>query len=47
MQSIRNEGIQVTRIGEVLSPGKGIEAQVNDQPAEWPRFEVDEIAKLF
>ena len=47
MQRIRGEGIQVTLIGEVLAPGKGIEAKVNDQPAEWPRFEVDEIARLF
>ncbi|GBC62238.1 hypothetical protein DENIS_3207 [Desulfonema ishimotonii] len=40
-------GVQVTYIGEVLEAGEGIEALREGQPAEWPEFEVDEIARLF
>ena len=47
MQAIQNAGIQVTRIGEVLESGKGIEAIAGGKPAPWPKFEVDEIARLF
>jgi HAD superfamily hydrolase (TIGR01509 family) len=40
-------GIQTTVIGEVLEPGQGIEAMAEGRPLPWPRFEVDEITKLF
>jgi HAD superfamily hydrolase (TIGR01509 family) len=47
-QSIRQAGIEATIIGEVLERGTGIEA-VDDAQREtfWPRFEVDEITRLF
>ena len=47
MRTLQQEGIQVTLIGEVLDRGRGIEAIVDNQPVEWPKFEVDEIARLF
>ena len=49
MRSIREAGIAVTCIGEVLDKGAGIEAVdlKRGRPAELPRFEVDEIARLF
>jgi hydrogenase expression/formation protein HypE len=47
MESITAAGIQVTCIGTVQGPGHGIQAYENNQPATWPRFEVDEITKLF
>jgi len=47
IRTISSEGIQVTRIGEVLERGSGIEAVSNGKAAAWPRFEVDEIARLF
>ncbi len=46
--AIREKGVEATRIGEVLEDaGPGVEAFRGDQPAEWPRFEVDEITRLF
>jgi hydrogenase maturation factor len=47
MRTIHSEGIRVTQIGEVLERGSGIEAVFHDQAAAWPKFEVDEIARLF
>jgi len=47
MARITGAGIDVTCIGEVLKEGRGIEALDDDSPAEWPRFEVDEISRLF
>ncbi|UCD31893.1 MAG: HAD-IA family hydrolase [Desulfobacterales bacterium] len=47
MARIKEAGIDVTCIGEVLKAGRGIEALDQDSPAEWPRFEVDEISRLF
>lgn len=47
MGLLENEEIQVTCIGEVLEHGSGIEALTDDQPSDWPRFEVDEITRLF
>ncbi len=40
-------GVAVTMIGEVREAGTGIEALQEGQPAAWPRFEVDEITRLF
>jgi hypothetical protein len=47
MEKIREAGIQVTCIGEVLKPGQGISATQAGEPAKWPSFEVDEITRLF
>jgi hydrogenase expression/formation protein HypE len=47
MADVRDAGIDVTCIGEVLAAGRGIEAVKQGKPAEWPRFEVDEITRLF
>ncbi|QTA78344.1 HAD superfamily hydrolase, related to HypE [Desulfonema limicola] len=40
-------GIKVTYIGEVTGPGQGIDAFYEGEPVEWPKFESDEITKLF
>ena len=47
MAGIIKAGIDVTCIGEVMEKGAGIEAVSRGKPAEWPKFEVDEIARLF
>jgi HAD superfamily hydrolase (TIGR01509 family) len=47
MAGIRDAGIQITRIGEVTDPGRGIDAVGPEGPVPWPRFEVDEITRLF
>ena len=47
MSAIRRAGIDVTCIGEVLEEGQGIAALKKAQPTPWPRFEVDEITRLF
>ncbi len=47
MSAIRRAGIDVTCIGEVLEEGRGIAALKKAQPTPWPRFEVDEITRLF
>jgi HAD superfamily hydrolase (TIGR01549 family) len=39
--------IPVAVIGEVREAGRGVEAVRNRQPSPWPRFEVDEITRLF
>ena len=44
---IQDAGVQVTGIGEVLDSGDGIDAVTKEGSAEWPSFEVDEIARLF
>ena len=47
MSSIGDAGIAVACIGEVQEKGQGIEAHENKKQVLWPRFEVDEITKLF
>jgi len=42
-----HQGIPITVIGEVLEPGSGIDALAEGRPVPWPRFETDEIARLF
>jgi hypothetical protein len=37
----------VTVIGEVGDPGRDIAAFHEGRPTPWPRFEADEIARLF
>ena len=44
---IRNAGIDATCIGEVLEDGEGVVAMDGLKPVAWPRFKVDEIARLF
>lgn len=46
-QAIQDAGIKVACIGEVLDEGQGIEAYKDGNRVTWPRFEVDEIARLF
>ena len=46
-ERIRKAGIAVSVIGEVLEEGKGIEAVKEGRSVEWPRFEADEITRLF
>jgi HAD superfamily hydrolase (TIGR01509 family) len=41
---MQDTGIPVTRIGEVLGEGAGVESE---RPGEWPEFPVDEITRLF
>jgi hydrogenase expression/formation protein HypE len=47
IRSVFAAGIEITVIGRVAEPGAGIAAEVRGEPAEWPEFEVDEIARLF
>ncbi len=47
MDGIRDAGIDIARIGEVLESGRGIEAVSKKGPVQWPSFEVDEITRLF
>ncbi|MCP4353163.1 MAG: HAD-IA family hydrolase [Desulfobacterales bacterium] len=47
ISDINEAGINVSVIGEILGEGEGIEAVKMDSLAEWPRFEVDEITRLF
>lgn len=44
---IEAAGIPVACIGKVLDGGSGITALDRGEPAEWPRFDVDEITRLF
>lgn len=46
-ERIRNAGIAITEIGEVREEGRGIESMREHRPAPWPRFERDEITRLF
>jgi hydrogenase expression/formation protein HypE len=47
MDRIRDAGIDIARIGEVVEAGRGVEAVSNGEPAVWPSFEVDEITRLY
>lgn len=47
MYDLEKKGIAVACIGEVLSPGKGVEAYRHGSPSSWPHFAVDEITRLF
>jgi hydrogenase expression/formation protein HypE len=40
-------GIESARIGRVGKEGTGIDASSGGTPAEWPRFETDELTKLY
>jgi hydrogenase maturation factor/beta-phosphoglucomutase-like phosphatase (HAD superfamily) len=47
MEKLGKRGIEISCIGEVLDIGHGIEAIKKGRPIDWPRFEVDEITRLF
>ncbi len=47
MDSIRQSGIDVGCIGEVVERGQGIRAVSGGREIDWPKFEVDEITRLF
>jgi hydrogenase expression/formation protein HypE len=47
IEKLGQAGIRVTRIGEVLEPGSGITGFIHSRSAPWPRFEVDELARLY
>ena len=45
--AIREAGINVTCIGEVLEKGQGVDAVKQAKRVDWPTFEADEITRLF
>ena len=47
LRRLAADGIDAVRIGEVAGKGTGVEALRNGRRARWPRFAVDEIARLF
>jgi hydrogenase maturation factor/phosphoglycolate phosphatase-like HAD superfamily hydrolase len=47
MADVRDAGIEIACIGEVMARGQGINAYKKNRPVSWPAFEVDEITKLF
>ena len=47
ISQIYKAGIKVTYIGEFIEPGQGIDAFYEGESVEWPKFESDEITKLF
>jgi len=46
-RAIRHAGIEVTRIGEAVGKGAAVRGFRRGRPVPWPRFAVDEIARLF
>ena len=47
MADLEKADIAVTDIGEVTTADEGIDALENGRPVPWPRFDVDEITRLF
>lgn len=47
IRALHDAEIPVTVIGEVGDPGRDIAAFHEGRPTPWPRFEADEIARLF
>jgi len=47
METIGKRGSEISCIGEVLDIGQGIDPIKKGQSIDWPRFEVDEITRLF
>lgn len=47
INSIRDAGIDIACIGEVMDAGRGVDASDQTGPVDWPRFEVDEITRLY
>ncbi len=46
-RTIREAGIEVTRIGKAVGKGAAVQGLRRGRPVPWPRFAVDEIARLF
>ena len=46
-EKLAAQKIPVAVIGEVREAGRGVEAVRNRQPSPWPKFEADEITRLF
>lgn len=46
MSAIREAGIQVSAIGEVLEKGFGIEAVLGEKEVKWPHFAADELTRV-
>ncbi len=44
--AVTQAGVEITCIGEVGPDGRGVEAYEGGRPAEWPRFERDEVSRL-
>ena len=44
--AVREAGIEIADIGEVLEAGEGVEATQDGAPAEWPSFQRDEVSRL-
>jgi hydrogenase maturation factor len=47
MADVRDAGVEIVCIGEVMDRGQGVIAYKKNRPVSWPAFEVDEITKLF
>ncbi len=47
IRSVARAGILISVIGEIREPGTGVAAYESGVPSEWPRFEADEITRLF
>ena len=47
MKKLGAAGIAVTAIGTLTEAAAGIRAKIQGRPVAWPRFEVDEITRLF
>jgi hydrogenase maturation factor/beta-phosphoglucomutase-like phosphatase (HAD superfamily) len=47
MADVRDAGIEIACIGEVMDRGQGVNGYKKNRPVSWPAFEVDEITKLF
>ncbi len=46
-ERIRQAKIEITCVGEVLEPGRGIRAFRNNRAVRWPAFDADELTRLF
>ena len=47
MANVRDAGIDIACIGEIMDRGQGVNAYKKNRPVSWSAFEVDEITKLF
>jgi hydrogenase maturation factor/beta-phosphoglucomutase-like phosphatase (HAD superfamily) len=47
MANVRDAGIEIAHIGEIMDRGQGVNAYKKNRQVIWPAFEVDEITKLF
>ncbi len=47
LKALKGKGISVARIGKVLPKEEGLKMKKGDQVAELPRFERDEITRIF